>query len=197
MFQGYGNLQISALYQKCSPHWALKKTYAQFPWLLCSPRGLEWYARDFTMDVIEDLIDTHQYGSAKGSSTVLALVELVHCWLAALEPNRKVLRIHLVDFRKAFHRVDHKILLPKLANAGLPNFLIKWNTNFLCERKPYIKNWQYNIRMETNESRCLTGYSCGTCYLPYAYKWPQNRLWYDKICRWCHNVGGVWVHRGR
>ncbi len=102
-------------------------------------KGLEWYVRDFTMGVIEDLIDTHQYGSVKGSSTVLALVELVHCWLAALEPNGKVVRILLLDFRKALDRVDHKILLPKLANAGLPNFLIKWITNFLCERKQRIK----------------------------------------------------------
>ncbi len=76
-------------------------------------KGLEWYARDFTMDVIEDLIDTHQYGSAKGSSTLLALVELVHFWLAALEPNGNVVRILLLDFRKAFDRVDHTILLPK------------------------------------------------------------------------------------
>ncbi len=29
-------------------------------------KGLEWYARDFKMDVIEDLIDTHQYGSVQG-----------------------------------------------------------------------------------------------------------------------------------
>ncbi len=53
----------------------------------------------------------------------MVLVELVHCWLAALEPNGKVVRILLLDFRKAFDRVDHKILLPKLANAGLPDFL--------------------------------------------------------------------------
>ncbi len=45
-------------------------------------KGLEWYAREFTMDVIEDLIDIHQFGFVKGSSSsVLAIVELVHCWL--------------------------------------------------------------------------------------------------------------------
>ncbi len=101
-------------------------------------KGLEWYPREFTMDIIEDLIDTHQYGSVKGISTVLALVELVHCWLAAIEPNGKVMRIHLLDFRKAFERVGHTILLPKLANAGLHEFLIKWITNYLCERKQRI-----------------------------------------------------------
>ncbi len=101
-------------------------------------KGLKWYAREFTMDVIEHLIDTHQYGSVKGCSTVLALVELVHCWLAALEPNGKVVRILLLDFRKVFDRVDHKILLPKLVNAGLPDFQIKWITNSLCERKQCI-----------------------------------------------------------
>ncbi len=34
-------------------------------------KGLEWYARDFTMDVIEDLIDTHQYGTCR-ACTLLA-----------------------------------------------------------------------------------------------------------------------------
>ncbi len=129
---------------------------------------LEWYAREFTMDVIEDLINTHQYGCVKGSSTVLALVVLVDCWLAALESNRKVVRILLMDFRKAFDRIDHNILLHKLTNAGLPNFLIKWIT-YMYEKTTH-KNWQYNIRIETNESRCPTWYSFGTCYLPHAYK---------------------------
>ncbi len=64
-----------------------EKDLCQISVNLVLSKGLEWYARDFTMDVNEDLIDTHQYGSVKGSSTVLALVELVHCWLAALEPN--------------------------------------------------------------------------------------------------------------
>ncbi len=66
-------------------------------------------------------------------------MELVHCWLDALESNGKVVRILLLDFRKAFDNVDHKILPPKLANAGLPDFLIKWITNFLCERKQHNK----------------------------------------------------------
>ena len=44
-----------------------------------------------------------------------------------------------VDFSKAFHRVDHHILLTKCASLGLPNFLTKWLTSFLCQRKQRLK----------------------------------------------------------
>ncbi len=59
---------------------------------------------------------------------MLTLMELVNCQLAAIEPNGKVVRMLLLDFWKAFDMVDHTILLPKLANTLLPNFLVKWIT---------------------------------------------------------------------
>ncbi len=41
----------------------------------------------------------------------------------------------MFDFRKAFYKVDHKILLSKLANTGVPDFLISRITNFMYERQ--------------------------------------------------------------
>ena len=69
----------------------------------------------------------------------MALIELYHNWLAALETQGKVVRIIFLDFQKAFDRVDHHILLNKLANTGMPNFLITWITSFLCERQQRVK----------------------------------------------------------
>ena len=72
-----------------------------------------------------DLIDPQQYGSIKGTSTVHALVELVHEWKSAVETPGTIVRILLVDFNKAFDRVDHHILITKCAPLELPTFVIK------------------------------------------------------------------------
>ena len=45
----------------------------------------------------------------------------------------------MLDFRKAIDTVDHSILLSKLANTGVPDFLIRWVTNFLCDRRQRVK----------------------------------------------------------
>ncbi len=69
----------------------------------------------------------------------MALTELVHLWLRALEEQGAAIRIILLDFRKAFDRVDHRIVLTKLANTGLPDFLVNWITEFLFDRKQRVK----------------------------------------------------------
>ncbi len=75
------------------------------------------------MEIVEDLMDPYQFASLKGSSTTFALIELVHNWLGSLESHGNVLRILLLDFRKAFDRVDHAILMSKISNTGVPDFL--------------------------------------------------------------------------
>ncbi len=78
-------------------------------------------------------------GSIKGSSTVHALVEMVHLWQQALDQQGKVLRILLLDYSKAFDRVDHTLLLQKLANSGVHDCLTRWFTSFLCGRRQRTK----------------------------------------------------------
>jgi len=102
-------------------------------------KGLEAFVRDFTMDIISDLLDPYQFGSIARSSTVYALIELQHNWLIELEEPGKVVRVLFLDFRKEFDWVDHTILLNKLANMGLPDFLVKWITSFLTDRKECVK----------------------------------------------------------
>ena len=62
---------------------------------------------------MEDIVDQHQFGSLSRYSTVHAITELYHSWLQALEKPGTATRIFLLDFRKAFDRVDHHILLTK------------------------------------------------------------------------------------
>ena len=56
-----------------------------------------------------------------------------------LDTPETMIRIILIDFSKAFDRVDHHTLLAKCTSLGLPNFIIKWLTSFLRQRKQRIK----------------------------------------------------------
>ncbi len=92
-------------------------------------KSLEWYLREWIMEIVEDLKDPYQFGSLKGCST-FALIELVHNWLGSLESHGKVLRILLLDFRKAFDRVNHAIFLSKISNKGV------WLSYLLGHKRP-------------------------------------------------------------
>ena len=75
-------------------------------------------------DITRDQVDPKQYGSIKGTSTVHALIELVHEWKYALDTPETMIRILLVDFSKAFDIVGNHTLLTKCTSLGLPNFTI-------------------------------------------------------------------------
>ena len=91
------------------------------------------------LDCMEGPIDPHQFGSLQGASMVHALVELVHLWHKALDVPGNMVRVVLLDFAKAFDWVDHATLLKKLASLGLPSFLVRWLTGFLCERRQRVR----------------------------------------------------------
>ncbi len=100
---------------------------------------LERFVASWVMEAAKNTIDKHQFGSMSGSSAVHALIELVHQWQEALDiPGRRV-RLLLLDFSKAFDRVDHTLLLQKIANLGIPDFLVRWLTSFLCHRQQKVK----------------------------------------------------------
>ena len=99
----------------------------------------EKFVRDTMLDVINDSLDPRQFGSLKGTSTVMALVEMYHQWVTALDKPGRIVRILLLDFRKAFDLVDHAILLQKLVHTGAPDFLVNWTASFLCQRQQRVK----------------------------------------------------------
>jgi len=83
-------------------------------------------------------IDPYQYGCVEKSSTTHALVHLIHHWLNATEAPNTVIRSCLIDFSKAFDRIDHTILLHKLQLFDTPQVLLNWCANFLTNRKQRV-----------------------------------------------------------
>ena len=82
--------------------------------------------------------DPLQFGNKKGVSTTDMLIKLLHNWHAETDKGHAV-RIVFLDYSKAFDRVNHNILLDKLAAYDLPPFLLKWLTSFLFERSQRVR----------------------------------------------------------
>ena len=100
---------------------------------------MESFMCNWVTEEVSEFIDPKQYGSVKDSSTVHALVELIHLWQKALDNPGKVLRVLLLDYSRALDCVDHSPLLTKLANMGVHDCVVKWFTSFLCDRKQRTK----------------------------------------------------------
>ena len=79
-----------------------------------------------------------QYAFKPTGSTTAALVFFMHRVTKLLEDNNYV-RCLMVDFSKAFDMVDHVILIRKLINLGVPDFIVNWICSFLTGRSQQCK----------------------------------------------------------
>ncbi|MDD9361342.1 MAG: reverse transcriptase family protein, partial [Anaplasma sp.] len=79
------------------------------------------------------LLSLHQYGFRPGRSCELALATIVHTISSSLD-GRTPCELIQLDFKQAFDRVDHSILLKKLSDIGVSGNFLKWITSFLLGR---------------------------------------------------------------
>ncbi len=76
-------------------------------------------------------VDPNQYGTIPSSSTVQALISMLHTWSKSTDGNGGTTRVMLFDFRKAFDLIDHHLLVQKLRTYDLPRWTINWVIDFL------------------------------------------------------------------
>ena len=81
-----------------------------------------------------NLINPGQHGFVPGRSTQTQLLDHFCRVHEALEEGARVDTVYL-DFAKAFDKVDHNVLLTKLAASKIKGKLGKWIREFLTERK--------------------------------------------------------------
>jgi len=62
----------------------------------------------------EPLLDPHQYGNRKNTSTSRYLVSLLHFILKHVDEPGKWLNVIKIDLKKGFDLIDHNILISKL-----------------------------------------------------------------------------------
>jgi hypothetical protein len=95
---------------------------------------LESFTYRWLFQSIAGKIDPLQFGALRGSSASMALVHLLHKWYEACDDLCSSLRICLLDFSKAFDRINHNILLRKLQLMAVHPVLINWIADFLSNR---------------------------------------------------------------
>ena len=85
------------------------------------------------------MVDPNQYGTVPKSSTTHALISIVHNLAKTTDGNGALVRLVLLDFRKAFDLIDHQILMEKLHCLALLSSIIIWVGDFLTSRQQTVK----------------------------------------------------------
>ena len=136
-----GNLQIFLQSQKRPPPPPPKEKDDLRPISLtsCISKVLEEFVIEWILEDIGHKIDPKQFGCLHGSSTTLCLLDMFHSWLSKLDTDGCSLRIVLLDFSKAFDRINLNVLITKLIDMGLRRCLIPWLCDFLSNRRQRVK----------------------------------------------------------
>ena len=83
-------------------------------------------------------LDTMQFANHKGRATTHYLADLVHFVLSEIEPGRYVSR-QMIDYSKAFDKVDITVALEKPLSMILRSALLNWEGDFLSESQHCVK----------------------------------------------------------
>ena len=99
------------------------------------------YVIQWLMIYIGDKLDWAQYGGEKGSSISHYLIELVNFILynQDMQTPHAVLAV-MIDFSKAFNRINHNRIVTILSNMGVPGWLLRIVIGFLTERELTVRH---------------------------------------------------------
>ena len=84
-----------------------------------------------------NILYDHQYGFRKGRSTQQAIITLVDKITKSQDIGDIVITL-LIDLKKAFDTIDHRILLRKLYSYGIRGSMLKWMESYLTARSQYV-----------------------------------------------------------
>ncbi len=87
---------------------------------------LESFVFRWLFGYIKQSIHPLQFENMKYRSITHALVHMIHNWLAELENPGSTIRCCMIDFSKAFYRIDYNIL-----QLNIPPILLNWCAEFL------------------------------------------------------------------
>ena len=82
---------------------------------------------------LNNLMDCYQSGFRSQHSTATALLKVTDDLFQGIDES-KISLLVLIDYSKAFDRVNHNILLAKMESLGISNSAIHWFTSYLSNR---------------------------------------------------------------
>ena len=111
-------------------------------------KTLEHFVAEWIMSQIRHLVDRKQFGSLAGLSTTHALLSFFHHLYGTTDQPDQCVRVLLLDFSKAFDKIDHHILIKKMEEMAIDPFLIAWVKQFLTGRKQRVRIGKYTSSFE-------------------------------------------------
>ena len=113
----------------------------------------EHFIARWLMQYIDEKIDFRQYGGLKGNSVNHYLIELINFILFSQDSNEQIAVLTcIVDFKKAFNRQSHEILVTKLSDLGVPGWLLLLVIAFLKNRRMVV-----NFKGKVSTEKLLPG----------------------------------------
>ena len=79
----------------------------------------DFAVRNYVDPAILEITDPNQFGAVPKSSTTQALISMMHTWASATDGTGAAVRIVLLDYRKAFDLIDHRILVDKILSLRM------------------------------------------------------------------------------
>ena len=114
---------------------------------------LEKFVLEWLMSYVGKKLDPKQFGGLKGNSVSHYLIKMINFILYNQDYNLPIAILAcIIDFSKAFNRIDHNLLITKLSDLGVPGWLLNLVMGFLTERSLLLKH-----KGETSESKPLPG----------------------------------------
>ena len=100
----------------------------------------EHFVVEWLLSFIKDKIDFRQYGGTKGNSITHYLIEFINFIIMNQDSHdQTAILACMVDFQKAFNRINHNIVIAKLSDMGVPGWLLKIVVAFLTKRKMQVR----------------------------------------------------------
>lgn len=106
--------------------------------IICNfAKVLEILLHEIIYNDVNKKISIHQHGFMKGRSTTTNLL-CVTQYICEILDDQSQADVVYTDFSKAFDRLDHKMLLNKLENIGLPDNIVCLFRSYLSNRIQYV-----------------------------------------------------------
>ena len=107
-------------------------SYRPVALLSCLSKVLERFVHNQLVQycLTHGYIPEQQFGFLRGRSAEWQLLSVTERWHEA-QDRRKHINAVFLDAEKAFHRVDHTVLLRSLSNIGLRGWELRWFFSYL------------------------------------------------------------------
>ena len=105
-------------------------------------KRLEWFLIQWIWPYINHHIDLDQLGGLPGCSVEHYLVLMLDFIYRHLDQNHKkptAVLAGLVDFSKAFNRIDHNVIVTILSDLNIPTCALRLITSYLSNRKMCVR----------------------------------------------------------